>query len=47
MFFHSIVKGRRNRLKVSRPMNQQGYLLEKENLIANKTIHFYQKNFTQ
>ncbi|XP_047264042.1 uncharacterized protein LOC124896540 [Capsicum annuum] len=37
-FFHSIVKGRRNRLKVSRIMNDAGNWLEDEKLIADEAL---------
>ncbi|KAG5620558.1 hypothetical protein H5410_005776 [Solanum commersonii] len=46
-FFHSLVKGRRNNLKVSRIMNEHGCWLDQEVEIAEEAIKFYQKQFTQ
>ncbi|XP_049391503.1 uncharacterized protein LOC125855893 [Solanum stenotomum] len=42
-----IVKGRRNRLKVTRILNEQGCWVEEEDQIVNEAIDYYQKQFTQ
>lgn len=42
-FFHSLVKGRRHKLKVSRIHNSQGDWLEDEFKIADKVVAFYRK----
>ncbi|KAH0714862.1 hypothetical protein KY284_007767 [Solanum tuberosum] len=46
-FFNNIVKGRRNRLKVTRILNEQGCWVEEEDQIVNEAIDNYQKQFTQ
>lgn len=46
-FFHSLVKGRRHKLKVSRIQNSQGDWLKDEFEIADEVVTFYQKQFKQ
>lgn len=46
-FFYRLVNGRRNKLKVSKLMNDQGCRLNHEADIAEEDINFYQKQLTQ
>lgn len=46
-FFHTIVKGRRSRLKVNRIQNDAGERLEQEEEIAVAAIDFYNRQFTK
>lgn len=44
-FFHTVVKGRRSRLKVSRIQNEQGEWLESQEEIVNPAVEFYKQQF--
>ncbi|XP_060190654.1 uncharacterized protein LOC132619919 [Lycium barbarum] len=46
-YFHSIVNGRRKRLKIRRIQNQQGVWIEGESLLAEEACRFYQQQFSQ
>lgn len=46
-FFHSVVKGRRSRLKVSRIQNEEGEWMENQNDIAEAAVEFYKDQFTR
>lgn len=46
-FFHSLVKGRRKRLKVTRIQNSQRDWLEDEGEIAREAVDHFQKKFRQ
>lgn len=45
--FHTFVKGRRNRSRVSRIQNDEGEWLENQEDIAQGTISFYKDQFIQ
>ncbi|KAK4708060.1 hypothetical protein R3W88_028985 [Solanum pinnatisectum] len=42
-FFHTIVKGRRKRLKVNRIQNEEGEWLEDQEEIAEAAIDYYSR----
>lgn len=42
-FFHTIVKGRRSRLRISKIQNEDGQRLEEVPDIAEATVNFFQK----
>lgn len=44
--FHTFVKGRRNRLRVSRIQNDEGEWLENQEDIAQAAVAFYKDQFT-
>lgn len=46
-FFHTIVKGRRSRLRISKIQNEDGQRLEEVPDIAEATVNFFQKQFTK
>ncbi|KAG5581995.1 hypothetical protein H5410_052622 [Solanum commersonii] len=46
-FFHTIVKGRRSRLRVNRIQNNEGKWLEDQEDIEEATIEFYRRQFTK
>jgi len=46
-FFHTVVKGRRSRLRVNRIQNEEGDWLEQQSDIAEATVEFYVKQFTR
>ncbi|XP_060182017.1 uncharacterized protein LOC132611631 [Lycium barbarum] len=46
-YFHSIVNGRRKRLRIKRIQNQQGIWIEGESLLAEEACRFYQQRFSQ
>ncbi|KAH0650590.1 hypothetical protein KY285_030680 [Solanum tuberosum] len=46
-FFHSLVKGRRKRLMLTKIQNEQGELLEDKGQICDEAVKYYQKQFTQ
>jgi hypothetical protein len=46
-FFHTIVKRRRNRLKIKRIQNKEGDWVEEVSEIAESAITFYQKQFNK
>lgn len=46
-FFYSIVKGRINRFKIAKILNDDGCWIEEEGQIKKKSIKFYKKQFTQ
>ncbi|KAG5582051.1 hypothetical protein H5410_052678 [Solanum commersonii] len=45
-FFHTIMKGRKNSLRVNKNQNKDGEWLEDQEGIAGATINFYTKQFT-
>ncbi|KAH0722859.1 hypothetical protein KY290_005517 [Solanum tuberosum] len=46
-FFHTIVKGRRSRLRVNQIQNNEGEWLEDQEDIEEATIEFYRRQFTK
>lgn len=46
-FFHSLVKGRRQKLKVSKIQNSQGCWLEEEGEIEAEAVNYFQNQFQQ
>lgn len=42
-FFHTVVKGRRSRLKVSRIQNNEGEWIEDQQQIAQEALNFFQQ----
>lgn len=46
-FFHSLVKGRRQKMKVARIQNSQGSWLEDEEYIAAEAVMHFQNQFKQ
>lgn len=45
--FHTIVKGRRSRLRINRIQNEQGEWMEDVQDIADTTVNFFQDQFTK
>ncbi|KAH0706317.1 hypothetical protein KY289_011393 [Solanum tuberosum] len=46
-FFHSLVKGRRQKSRVNRIENSHGDWLEEEGAIANEVVEYFDKKFQQ
>lgn len=46
-FFHTIVKGRRSRLKINRTQNQKGIWIEDQESIAADAVKFFQQQFAK
>ncbi|KAH0743236.1 hypothetical protein KY290_031229 [Solanum tuberosum] len=45
-YFHNLVKGRRNRLKIKRIKDKNGIWLDDENQMATEAVEWYSQQFT-